>query len=741
MTRASIHQAAGLLRAISCLLGISLLITAAPASAQQASWDLYQIQAVFVENGPVLDGILDEPIWRTGALIDAFAQQEPYEGEPASERTEVRLLYDLKNLYLGVHAYDASPSAVSATEMRRDSDRILEEDNFQVILDTFKDSRSGYMFVTNPLGAQLDQQIFEEGEGGRLGIVSSNINRDWDGIWHVSARRTDDGWVAEIAIPMVTLRFPQADTQSWGVNLMRNIGRKNEQAFWAPIPKAYGLSKVSLAGSMTGLTSLSRGTGLRIKPFAAGGARRISDDGAIDDSMQREVGVDVRYGITAGLNLDVTVNTDFAQAEADDQQVNLTRFALFYPEKREFFLENAGQFNVGTTASVTRQADLFFSRRIGLSDDGESVPIIGGARLTGRVGRNNIAILDVQTEEAFGQSAENYLVARYSRSVFARSRVGGLIINKEEIGGTGFNRTYAADMTFAPSSALTLNGFLAKTSTPGVTNGDVGRYLNATYLDASWRFYGEYADLQDDFNPEVGYLPRPGVRTSKLHMERNPRPGRFGIRMMSPMVNFTYTTDQSNRLLSRRWHYMLGTRFDSGAYLNVWYNDYLERLDVPFRVRSGVEVAPGRYQFGEWRFSFDSNPSQRVYYGLAFAPQDFYDGTRRDSSLKFGVRFSSRLATEAQFSRNDVDLPAGAFRADIGSLRVDYALSPTMTLRTLTQYNSLSSQWSTSARFRWTYSPGSDVYVVYDELRRDPQGLTEYRDRRLILKVTHLLSR
>jgi len=722
------------------VLAVLAAVWASPLGAQE-SWAAYRIGGVQVDEGPVLDGVLDDLVWSRAALIEEFVQQEPDEGAPATERTEVRVVYDANHLYLSVRAFESAPNGVRATEMRRDSDRILEEDNFQVILDTFMDSRSAYMFVTNPLGAQLDQQVFEEGEGGRLGIVSSNINRDWDGVWHVSARQEPDGWIAEIAIPMVTLRFPESDPQSWGINLMRNVARKNEQAFWAPIPQEYGLTRVSLAGSLTDLRSLSRGSDLRIKPFVTGGARRVAEGGEVDDSFQREMGVDLRYGVTAGLNLDVTVNTDFAQAEVDDEQVNLTRFALFFPEKRDFFLENAGQFNVGTTASITRQADLFFSRNIGLSEDGENVPIVGGARLTGRVGRNNVAVMDVQTDNAFGRSGENFLVARYSRSILSRSRLGGIFINKAETDGGHFNRTYAADMTMAPTDNLTVTGFVAKTSTPERTDGDMGGYLNATWVNTSWRVYGEYVDLQDDFNPEVGFVPRVGIRTSKLHLEHNPRPDRLGIRMLSPMTNITYTTDRSGRLVSRRMHYMMGTRFDNGAYLNVWYNDYFERLDDPFTVRSGVVIDPGGYRFGEWRFSFNSNPARRVYYGAVYSPQEFYDGTRRDGSLSLGVRVNSRISTEAQYTRNEVDLPAGAFDIDLASIRLDLALSPTMTLRSLTQYNSLTDQWGTSARFRYTYSPGSDVYLVYDEVRRDPRGFMEYRDRRLILKVTHLLSR
>ncbi len=725
-------------RLVLPLVGVLFALAVAIPVVGQSSHDRYRVEAVRVDIGPVIDGVLDEQVWASAAVITDFVQQEPNEGAPASDRTEVRLIYDGRSLFVGVHAYSSDPGAVTATEMRLDSDRILDEDNFQIILDTFMDSRSGYMFVTNPLGAKLDQQVSEEGEGGRRG-ASSNINRDWDGIWDVVARRTDDGWVAEIAIPVVTLRFPNSASQDWGINFMRNISARNEQSYWAPITKGYSISRVSMAGSLTGLHTLNRGRDLKITPFVAGGGRMLSDAGVRDEDFQRDAGIDMKYGITAGLTLDLTVNTDFAQAEVDDERVNLTRFALFYPEKRDFFLENAGQFNVGTLASNDRIADLFFTRQIGISS-GQQVPIVGGARLTGKVGANNIAIMDVQTDDAFDRSGENFLVARYSRDILGRSKVGGLVVNKQAIKGGHFNRTFAADMVLALTPSITVNGFLARTASPDVDDQQMGAHLRAGLLNPSWNLYAEFTDLQDNFNAEVGFVPRVGIRTSKLHVERNPRPGRFGIRLMEPMVNVTYTTDQEDRLVSRQWHYMLGTRFDNGASIIIWHNRYFERLDEPFRVQ-GVLIDPGAYHFWDSRISLSSNRANRFYASVGYSPQTYWGGDRTDTSLTLGFRVNSRLSTEGGLSRNEVDLPAGAFTSNIGSLRVDYAISPTMTLRTLSQYNSLTEQWSTSARFHYIYRPGSDFYVVYDELRRDPTGLSEYRQRNLILKMTYLLSR
>ncbi len=716
-------------------------VLASPAGLRAAlTAEPRDIEPRLVERPPEIDGRLDEEAWSMAPVIDDFTQQEPAEGEPASERTEVRLLYNSRWLFIGVRAFDSDPAGIIATEMRRDSERLLEEDNFQVILDTFRDSRSGYMFVTNPLGAKLEQQVFEEGDGGGRGSTS-NVNINWNGVWHAAARRTAEGWDAEMAIPLVTLRFPVAERQRWGINFMRNIRRKNEQVFWAPIPKAYSITRVSLAGTASGMTSLDRALDLRIKPFLLAGGQRNRVGPLVADKGLRDAGLDIKYGLGSSLNLDLTLNTDFAQAEADEQQVNLTRFSLFFPEKRDFFLENSGQFNVGSQGR-DRLFDLFFSRRIGLSEQGQVVPIIGGGRLSGKAGRHNIALLDVQTDEAFGGHGENFFVARYSRDVLQRSKVGGLFINKEETGGAGFNRTLGADTTLVPHQNFTVNALIAKTASEGVDGRDTALYARAAWLDRRWNVYAEYADIDDNFNAEVGFVPRIGIRTTKVHVERNPRPGRYGIRILEPMFNITYTTDQQNRLLTRRLHHMVGISFEDGSRAIVWYNRWFEQLDAPFEIRQNVVIPSGAYRFGEWLFSYTSDPSRRLYYLVEYAPQTFYGGTRTDTRLTLGLRATSRVATEFEYRRNDVDLPRGAFVVDLGILRFDVALSPRLTVRTLSQYNSYTRQLTTSARLNFLYRPGSDLYLVYDDVwREDAPGVAQLRNRQLVLKLTYLLSR
>ena len=709
----------------------------------------FRVQPVRVEEMPVIDGRLDEMVWQRATVVDEFVQQEPAEGEPATERTVVRFMYDAETLYVGVEAYDSIPDGIVATEMRRDSLRLFEEDNFQIIFDTFQDRRSGYMFLTSPLGAKLEQQIAEEGEGGWRGRNSSNINLNWDGVWHVETTQSTDGWVAEIAIPLITLRFPKTDTQQWGVNFMRNIRRKNEQVYWAPVSKEYLLTRVSVAGTMEGIADVDRGMDLRVLPYVLAGGRQQRNGDVLDASGFGDVGLDVKYGVGSGLNLDLTVNTDFAQVEVDEQQVNLTRFPLFFPEKREFFLENAGMFNVNAGSGFDRKADLFFTRRIGLSDSGQPIPIIGGARLTGKVNRNNVAALNITTQESSSGLGQNFFVGRYSRDIFSRSKVGGIVINKETVGGSDYNRTFALDTALAVHPNFVINSFVAKTESPRVSTGDMAGCIRGTWLSPSSHLHAEYVDLQDNFNAEVGFVPRIGIRTAKAHAEWNPRPGKWNIRMLDPMWNITYTTDQHNRLLTRRIHNMVGIYFEDGSSGMVYYNDFFEQLNAPFYIHENVTIPAGTYRFGEWVYSYRTDPSKRLYGDIRYSPQTFFGGTRTDTRATVGFRATRRIATEVKLSRSDVELPGGAFVADLGSVTFDYAMSPDLTLRTITQYNSITHEISNSVRFNWIYKPGSDIYVAYDELRvdMDPQfaGIRRaspwVRNRQLAVKMTYLLSR
>ena len=700
--------------------------------------------AVRVDQPPKLDGELDDEVWQRATPIDEFTQQEPNEGQPATDRTEVRVIYTRSALFIGVRAYANEP--VVATEMRRDADRLFDEDNFQVVLDTFHDSRNGYMFLTTPLGAKLEQQIFDEGEGGGRG-TTANVNRNWDGVWESAAHILPDGWSAEIAIPVNTVRFvPGQDT--WGVNFMRHLRRKNELVYWSPIPKAYSLTRVSLAGSLTGLEGLNLGMDLKLKPFVVTGVHNQQLSRASRSTKAlKDVGLDARYGVTSGLNLDVTLNTDFAQVEVDEQQVNLTRFGLFFPEKRDFFLENSNLFTMGTGSAFTTtavQTDLFFSRRIGLSDTGLPIPIIGGARLAGKAGANNIAMLDIQTDSAFDKPGDNFFVGRYSRDILSRSRVGALFINKDSTAGSDhYNRTMGVDANLAISRNLQVNSFLAKTQTPGLEGKDMAFYGRVAYRDPNWNLYLNYLDVQDHFNAEAGFVQRRGVRTTKAHFSRTPRPKRGRIKLMEPMYVITYTTDQTNRLVGRMHHFMVGTTLRDDSFINIVFQKDLDVLDAPFQIRPGVRIPIGAYQMNEWMLTYNTSPGKRLYSRMSFAPNEFYGGTRRNFTWAAGVRASSRLSGEVQYNRNDVKMPWGNFLVNLTSMRVDYTFSPRMTIRSLTQYNSATHEVSNNIRYNFIHRPGSDLYVVYNELRQTGLATDVFapKDRQLVLKMNYLLQR
>jgi hypothetical protein len=739
-------------------LALAAFMAGPPRAAAQAhvhpvgvnsARERYSIPAVRVDESPKIDGVLDDAVWQKAAVIDDFTQQEPREGTPASERTEVRVMYDGRSLLIAVHAFDAQPSGIVATEMRRDSDRLLDEDNFQIILDTFNDSRNGYMFVTTPLGAKLEQQISEEGEGNtRAGLINLNVNRNWDGVWEVAARVTEDGWTAEIAIPLTTVRFAAGAEQTWGINFMRNIRRKNEQVFWAPIPKAYSLTRVSMAGALVGLQSLSHGMDLKLKPYVVGGVDASQTKVDVQSTaFLKNAGLDVKYGVTGGLNLDVTYNTDFAQVEVDEQQVNLTRFGLFFPEKRDFFLENAGLFKMGTGGtftSTTVETDLFFSRRIGLSDSGQPIPIIGGARLAGKSGRHNIGILDIQTDSAFGKPGDNFLVGRYSTDILKRSRVGAIFINKETMGGDPhYNRTMGADANLVLGSNFQVSSYVAKTDSPGTSGQDMAFFGRVAYRDPSWNLWLNYLDVQDNFNAEVGFVQRRGVKTTKAYFNPTPRPGKAFIRMMEPMFVLSYITDQHNRMVTRTQHFMNDFYMDDGSYINVIYQRNLDVLDVPFKIQPTVTIPVGTYKFDELDLTYNTNPAKRFYERFTYQPMQFYGGTRQSVSAAAGVRATSHLASELQFSRNDVRLPYGDFLTSLAILRVDFAMSPRATVRSLTQYNSSTHEVTNSVRFNFIYRPGSDLYIVYSDLQQTglPQDTFAPTDRQLVVKINYLLAR
>ncbi|MEE8586112.1 MAG: DUF5916 domain-containing protein, partial [Acidobacteriota bacterium] len=520
------------------LLGIPAL--AAPESS--AALPRPALTAVRVEEAPVLDGeVLNDPAWDAAPSASGFRQTTPDELQPSSQKTEVRVIYTAATLYFGIVCYDDNPSAIVISDSRRDAS-LNETDSFQIILDTYRDQQNGFVFGTNPAAIEYDGQVSREGSGGggggrQRGGSGGGFNINWDGAWEVRTSIGDKSWSAEFAIPFKTLRYPSRRRQNWGVNFQRNIRRRNETAFWAPLSRQFNLYRLSEAGRLDGLEIPSL-RNLKVIPYLLG---EISKEGGNDTRRLGEVGGDIKYSLTPALTLDVTYNTDFAQVEVDEQQINLDRFSLFFPEKRPFFLENAGLFSVGRSGDV----DLFFSRRIGLDDDGQEVPILAGARLSGKIGGTNVGFLNMQTEEVQGRTqGNNFMVGRVSREFGNRSSLGALFVNRQ---GTGeqapdddYNRTYGFDGRLGLGQYGLISGFAALTDSPDLEGDEYAYQFRAEYNSQAWRLNADYTEVADNFNPEVGFLRRSGYRNPSFLIFRTFRPASspLGLHELRPHVSW-----------------------------------------------------------------------------------------------------------------------------------------------------------------------------------------------------------
>jgi hypothetical protein len=682
-----------------------------------------------------LDGEFSESAWQESEAARSFVQAEPYEGSPATERTEVRVLYNDESLYIGVYAYDTEPGKILINSLKEDFDP-KDDDSFEIILDTFHDGRSGYLFITNPHGAKRDAQVTDEGR---------EINSDWDTVWDVRTQRNGDGWTAEIVIPLKGLSFPERRADPvWGINFGRRIRRKNEMDYWAPVPRRYEITRLSLAGELHGLEEIERGRNVRVKPFVAADLSRFAARDRI--GLKAKEGLDVKYSITPSLTLDLTGNTDFSHVEVDEQQINLTRFPLFFPEKREFFLENSGIFQFGDIPGErggrAAETQLFFSRRIGLSDEGEPIPIWGGARLSGPVGKFRLGFLTMQTKETSTEPGNNFAVARVKRNVFANSDIGAIFVNRQASEGDDYNRAAGVDGNFRFGQNFTLNGYLAKTFTDELRGRDLAKKVTSQWRDNLITVQAIVTDQQENFNPEVGFTERTGVRSIRSRIEVRPRPPKNPvIREFRPHVYPHYQMDEDNRLLTRTFHYGFDVLFHNGSVVEVKHETAFDRLDEPFRIRRIpplVTIPAGDYDFNLWGLELQSDPSRRFSGTLDYRNGDFYSGTRTTLVTSGTIRPNERFSVEGRYTHNDVQVREGSFTTNLISSRVSYFFSTRMFLSTLIQYNSDRKQVTSNIRFNFIHHPLSDLFLVYNE-QRDTSG-AGINDRALTLKYTHLVT-
>ncbi len=681
------------------------------AAPQAASADRPSARAVRMASPIRVDGVLDESAWAAATPIGPLVQSVPNENSPATESTEVRVLYTSSTLYVGILCRDRTPSAIVSTQLTRDAE-LESDDNILVILDPFFDHRNGFFFQVNPSGARVDGQVANNTE---------HLSLQWDGIWDASARITPEGWTAEIAIPFKTLRFKPGQTV-WGFNVERMIKRRNETDRWASPLRDARVSNLAQAGRLEGIEGISQGLGLDIRPYLAGG-RETGD-------TKLQAGVDIFKNLTPNMNASVTINTDFAETEADDRQINLTRFPLFFPEKRAFFLEGAGVFDVAATNEESVLP--FFSRRIGLMNKRE-VPILVGTKIVGRQSGFNVGVLDVQTRAVDGAledgsrlEGQNLLAARVSRNLFEQSWVGA-VVTRGNPEGTGGNTLVGVDVrlatsTFRGNKNLSASAFFLRTDDEASGTTDYALGGNVDYPNDLWDWSFGWRQIGENFRPALGFVPRRGIRRLSPGIAFKPRLGRFGIRQLFFEAMPVWVTDMHN--VTESWEVYsspLNVEFESGDRVEFDVMPQYERLTLPFEIADGVVIPVGEYTMHRWGFQVETADKRKAVVQADVSWGVFYTGTRRD--LEFSVTFkpTHHVRTSLEVGRNEVSLSEGTFTTQLWAVRADYNFSPNLSWANLVQYDSESRLLGVQSRFRWIIRPGSDLFLVLNRgWYRDP---------------------
>jgi hypothetical protein len=671
-----------------------------------------------------IDGALDEAAWTTAPKIGDLIQRQPEPGQVPTERTEVTLLRDHDNLYIGVLAFDSEPARVIGTQMARDAS-LGADDRIEILLDTFRDQRSAFYFATNPSGALVDGLAFANGQ----------LNTDWDATWSVRTRRTAQGWVAEFAIPFKSLSFP-AGENVWGFNVARNIYRKLEDSRWSGARLETQFLQVSEAGAITNLGGLTQGIGLDVRPFLAGSWLNVGGNG--DNLFSRRPGFDLFYNITPSLKLTGTYNTDFGETEVDARQINLSRFSVLFPEKRSFFLEGAGVFSFASTGPEVpggippTGADLFpfFSRRIGLLD-GTEVPIDGGIKLTGTAGRTDIGVLavragDLRRNGSVVVGGKNFFVGRVKRNLFQQSYVGAIVTDGHPARDQS-GQTYGADVRLATSRFLgksrnlIVNAYGVRSVNRGVSDKDWSYGFSAYYPNDKIIAQVALRDIQKNFRPALGFVQRDNVRLLRTAFSFNPRPKNFlNIQQMFHDFFYTRFTRLDNNQVESwdfyatvlDWHLKSGDSVHSILDFNPTY----ERLFERFEIAPGVVLLPGEYRFTRFRANpITSASRRRLSGGLTLAWGNYWSGQAEQVNTTLTYKlppwFSIGLSTNQTFAR----LPEGHFITRIVTSNVGYSVSPSLSFSNLIQYDNRSRNLGWQSRMRWTLQPGSDLFFAFNQ--------------------------
>ena len=737
-----------------------LLLPLLPLFSQQSEPGvLRDLRAQRLEQPPELDGLVNEPLWQELDVATDFVQQNPEEGQLSAEKTEVRIGFDDRNLYIAIICFDSQPENIVVTQNRRDAN-LRDTDSVQILLDTFHDGQNAFIFGTSPTGIEFDGQVSKAGQtrgsaggparaGGQGGAQrggSSAFNLNWDGVWRVRSQITKRGWESEIIIPFRTLRYKPGEAV-WGLNIMRNLRRRNERSFWSPISRAFRFTQIGMAGSLSGLETRTH-RNLKLLPYVLGGFSQDYRRTENQSKFERDAGLDLKYSLTPSLTLDATFNTDFAQIEVDDEQVNLTRFDLFFPEKRPFFLENSGFFEFGSPGEV----EIFFSRRIGLDEDRNPVPIDAGARVSGKIGPYQLGLLNMQTRSVDGAApANNYGVARVSRELPNRSSIGVIGVSREATtdfeDAPRFNRTVGADANIGLGKFANWFNYVAKSETPGLEGSDHTYSSRFEYDDSGHEFRLGYLDVGHNFNPEVGFVRRVGFRKADYFYRYTHYPNTGRIRSVEPHFSGqNWYTLGTNSKESGFEHYHVDSRWQDGGQLGLAWNRNFERLDEPFEIHPDISVPAGRYQFNELIANFRTDPSAPVFLRGNAALGGFYDGTIRTLNLRGGYRRGKKLTWTGSWIRNFIDLPVGDFNTDLVGLRFNWSFTPKSFFQTFSQYNSATDEIGHNIRLGLLSTSSTGLFVVFNTGTTtrdflDPHDVERRTiSRALFIKFTHLLD-
>jgi hypothetical protein len=683
--------------------------------------------AVRIDQPIQLDGVLDDEAWRHADPATDFYQQQPSEFELATFRTEVRFVYDGTTLYVGAMMYDAQPERVIVNDLKRDFNG-RDTDMFGLVLDTFRDQRSAYGFLANPGGAQRDTQAYENGRRN---------DPNWHAAWTARTAVLADGWSVEYAIPFRALRFPDVEAQEWGLNLVRIVRRDNEISTWSPVPRQFSHYQVAYAGALSGISGVSSGRNLQVKPALTASVDKQTDrrGGGSPWSGDGDAGLDVKWGLTPSLVLDATLRTDFSQVEADEQQINLTRFSLFFPEKREFFLESPASFQIGLAARPEddrRDIVPFFSRRIGLSDDGRPIPVLGGLRLTGRMGHQTIGALAMRTGDAEERPGDTFTAVRVGRDVMETATIGAFYFGREAQGSADFNRVAGAELRFAPRRTVEMEAFAMRSATSGAPGDWAGR-AGFTVETSAHRAFLSFIGVGDAFRHDLGFVRRVGINTLVGRYARVFRHGLGGrVRDYQIGAEAEATTDASRRRMLTGVGVLDGAiTFTDGSVFEAWTNGTYERLRKEAHI-GGLPIEPGRYDFVDGGVSFESDKSAAVSGGVVLQAGEFWSGTQRLASGSLRVRLNAHVAASGTFSRSRIEFPSGTFVGNLVGIRLDWSFTPRMFLNAFVQYNGEDDAWITNVRYNFMHRPLSDIYLVWNETR-----MSGMSSRALLLKYTH----